>query len=97
MNFPKPRPLAVVFFVGGKRVDEQTFFAVGAQSCVGVKSQAQFGSPRHQVHDFHGELLQLGEIFRFGLRYKNDVEIGTIINFRAAEFAQAYDDKRRGS
>src|SRR5204863_7767046 len=76
--------------------DEQTLFAVGSQAGVGDEGDAQLGLAAEQLHDGNGELVE----FREGLPGlvggdKDDVEVGAVGEFAAAEFSKADDGERR--
>ena len=95
LDFPKLRALAIIFLVSAERVDEQAFFAIGPQPRVGMKHNPLLRPARHQFHHLHRQPLQFRQFLRLRVRHKQNVQVGTVINFAAAEFAEADDDQRR--
>ena len=95
LNLPQHGPAAVVLFVSAQRIDEQSLFAIRPQARVGGKYHAFLGPAREQVHELHRQLLDFGQIPRFVVSHENDVEVGTVNQFLAAEFAQADDGEGR--
>ena len=75
-----------------QRVDEQTFFAVGSQACVGGECNAHFCAARDQIYYFHGKGLQPWQIPRPRSGDEYDIQVGAIINFRTAQLAETNDD-----
>ena len=50
---------------------------------------------RQQFLHVHGQPLQLRQFLRLRIRDKQEVQVGTVINFTPAQFAEADDDERR--
>src|SRR5439155_16292359 len=83
LDLPKLRPAAIIIFVSRKRIDEQPFLSVRAQTGIGDKGDSQFGWTGEQFHDLHRQTLQLGQILRVARRYENNVQVRTIANLAA--------------
>ncbi len=86
----------VIDLAGPERVNQQSLLAVRPQAGIGVEHHALLGAGGDQVHDLQGELGQPGKVPRLGAGDENDVQVRAVIDFRAAQFAQADDDKGRG-
>ena len=96
LNLPEHGAAAIVIFTSLKRVDEQSFLAVGTQARVGDERNAKFSRTGQQIHDFRRETLQRRQISGPGTGDEHDVEVGAVIQFRAAQLAEAEDNERRG-
>src|SRR2546429_664671 len=95
LNLPEHGAPTIVIFVGLQRVDQQPFLAVGTESCVDGEGDPEFGCAGQQVQDRHRITLAPREVLYFGIGDKNDIEIGAVVEFCTAEFAQANDGERR--
>ena len=97
LNFPEPRAAAVVLFVSRGSVDEQSLLAIGTQPRVRDVGHAAFGGAGKQLHDFRRQPLQRRQLFGFGVGDENDVEVGAVIQFGAAQFSQPDNHERRAA
>src|SRR5207247_7799954 len=71
--------------------------SVRAQTGIGDKGDSQFGWTGEQFHDLHRQTLQLRQILRVARRYENNVQVRTIANLAATEFAQPDHEQGRFS
>jgi len=91
LDFPEHGASAVIVLVGGEGIDEEAFFAVGAEAGVGWEGDAVGGVTGEEFHDLGGEFLEWGQVTDAGVGDEDDIEIGTVGEFGSAEFSESDD------
>src|SRR5262249_19705017 len=76
-------------------VHQQALFTIRTKARISVKNKTVFSPRGKQIHDFEGELAEFRQVLLGCVCDKNKIEVGAIVDLRAAQFAQADDHKWR--
>ena len=95
--FPRPGAFALVFFEGFYGVNQIAGFAVGAQPQIDIIKRARAGAAGKPGGEAAGEFaVEVGRVGMRVVKQINQIQIGSVAQFFAAEFAVADDGERRG-